>query len=92
MPTLRAERADGRVPLGCATTVAAWVLHLRGLGAPVKDPGAGPALEAANSGDLAVAVPAVLETLEPGLGGDTAWSTPWSRRQRSSNGDERTGR
>ena len=72
LPTVRAERAAGRVPLGGATTLAAWVLHLRGLGAPVKDPGAGPALEAANSGDLAVAVPAVLETLEPGLGGDTA--------------------
>ena len=72
MPTLRAERAAGRIPLGCATTVAAWVLHLRGLGAPVKDPGAGPALEAANSGDLPDAVPAVLETLEPGLGADTA--------------------
>ena len=72
LPTVRAERAAGRVPLGGATTLAAWVLHLRGLGAPVKDPGAGPALEAANSGDLAVAVPAVLETLEPGLGGDAA--------------------
>ncbi len=72
LPTVRAERAAGRVPLGGATTLAAWVLHLRGLGAPVKDPGAGPALDAANSGDLAVAVPAVLETLDPGLGGDTA--------------------
>ena len=72
LPTVRAERAAGRLPLGGATTLAAWVLHLRGLGAPVKDPGAGPALEAANSGDLAVAVPAVLEMLDPGLGGDTA--------------------
>ena len=72
LPTVRAERAAGRLPLGGATTLAAWVLHLRGLGAPVKDPGAGPALEAANSGDLPVAVPAVLETLQPGLGGDTA--------------------
>ena len=32
-----------RTALGCATAVAAWVLHLRGHGAPVKDPGAGPA-------------------------------------------------
>ena len=71
LPTVRAERAAGRLPLGGATTLAAWVLHLRGLGAPVKDPGAGPAREAANSGDLPAAVPAVLETLEPGLGGDT---------------------
>ena len=40
LPTLRAERSAGRIPIGCATTLAAWVLHLRGLGAPVKDPGA----------------------------------------------------
>jgi hypothetical protein len=58
------------VPIGCATTVAAWVLHLRGLGAPIKDPGAGPAQKAASSGELREAVPAVLEVLEPGLGGD----------------------
>ena len=40
LPTLRAERSAGPGPTGCATTIAAWVLHLRGLGAPVKDPGA----------------------------------------------------
>jgi fructuronate reductase len=45
-------------------------LHLRGLGAPIKDPGAGPAQKAANSGELPEAVPAVLDVLEPGLGGD----------------------
>jgi fructuronate reductase len=70
LPTIRAERAAGRVPIGCATTVAAWVLHLRGLGAPIKDAGAGAARAAANSGDLPVVVPAVLDTLEPGLGAD----------------------
>jgi fructuronate reductase len=70
LPTVRAERSADRVPIGCATTVAAWVLHLRGLGAPIKDPGAGPAQKAANSGELRDAVPAVLEVLEPGLGGD----------------------
>jgi fructuronate reductase len=70
VPTIRAERAAGKVPLGCATTLAAWVLHLRGVGAPVKDPGAASAQQAANSGDLPTAVPAVLETLEPGLGAD----------------------
>ena len=37
LPTLRAELADGRIPTGAARAVAAWVLHLRGLGAPVKD-------------------------------------------------------
>jgi fructuronate reductase len=70
VPTVRAERSTGRVPTGCATTIAAWVLHLRGLGAPVKDPGAAAAQKAANSGDLPVAVPAVLDVLEPGLGRD----------------------
>jgi fructuronate reductase len=70
LPTVRAERADGRIPVGCATTIAAWVLHLRGLGAPVQDAGAGKAREAANSAELPAAVPAVLDTLEPGLGAD----------------------
>jgi len=58
IPTVRAERAAGRVPVGCATTLAAWVLHLRGAGAPVKDPGATSAQQAANS------VPAVLAQAE----------------------------
>jgi fructuronate reductase len=70
LPTIRAERAAGRVPIGCGTTIAAWVLHLRGLGAPIKDPGAAAAENAANSGELREAVPAVLDVLEPGLGGD----------------------
>ena len=70
VPTIRAERAAGRVPIGCATTVAAWVLHLRGLGAPIKDAGAGAARDAGNSGELPAVVPAVLDTLEPGLGAD----------------------
>ena len=70
LPTIRAERSAGRLPMGCATTVAAWVLHLRGLGAPIKDPGAAAAEQAANSGELREAVPAVLDLLEPGLGSD----------------------
>jgi fructuronate reductase len=70
LPTIRAERAAGRVPIGCGTTIAAWILHLRGLGAPIKDPGAAAAEKAANSGELREAVPAVLDVLEPGLGGD----------------------
>jgi fructuronate reductase len=70
MPTIRAERAGGRIPIGCATTVAAWVLHLRGLGAPIKDAGATAARVAANSGQLPEVIPPVLDTLEPGLGAD----------------------
>jgi fructuronate reductase len=70
MPAIRAERAAGRIPIGCATTVAAWVLHLRGLGAPIKDARATAARDAANSGELPEVIPPVLDTLEPGLGAD----------------------
>jgi fructuronate reductase len=70
VPTIRAERAAGRVPVGCATTVAAWLLHLRGLGAPIKDAGAAAARDAANSGELPEVIAGVLDALEPGLGAD----------------------
>jgi fructuronate reductase len=70
LPTLRAERAAGRLPVGCATALAAWVLHLRGEGAPVKDEGAGPARAAADAEDLAVAAAGVLDTLDPALSAD----------------------
>jgi fructuronate reductase len=72
LPTIRAERAAGRVPEGCATAVAAWVLHLRGRGAPVNDTGAAAAQEAASAGGLAVATSAVLDLLGEGLGADVA--------------------
>ena len=49
LPPLRAERAAGRLPVGCASTLAAWVLHLRGHGAPVNDPGADAARSAATA-------------------------------------------
>lgn len=70
LPTLLAERAAGRLPVGCATATAAWVLHLRGQGAPVKDDGAGPARSAAAADDLPTAVAGVLETWHAGLGAD----------------------
>jgi fructuronate reductase len=75
LPTIRAERAAGRVPVGCATTVAAWVLHLSGLGAQVLDTAVTPFLEAANEGELTAAVPAVLDLLDPGLGADDDFVT-----------------
>ncbi len=70
LPTLLAERAAGRLPIGCATATAAWVLHLRGQGAPLKDDGAGPARAAAAADDLPEAAAGVLETWQPGLGAD----------------------
>ena len=37
VPVLRRERAAGRIPPGAVRAVAAWIRHLRGAGAPVKD-------------------------------------------------------
>jgi fructuronate reductase len=70
LPTLRAERAAGRLPVGCATAVAAWILHLRGEGAPIKDEGSKAAQAAAGAEDLSAAAAGVLDTLDPGLGAD----------------------
>jgi fructuronate reductase len=70
IPPLRAERAEDRMPVGCATVLAAWVLHLQGQGAPVKDPGADPARAAAAAADPVTAVSGVLDTLADGLSAD----------------------
>ncbi|HEY5979172.1 MAG TPA: mannitol dehydrogenase family protein [Microlunatus sp.] len=75
VPVIRAERTAGRVPLGCATVVAAWILHLRGRGAPLSDPGAEPYLPLVATDDERT-VRAVLDLLDPprgvaaGLGSD----------------------
>lgn len=37
VPALNADRAAGGEPIGAERAVAAWLLHLRGLGAPVDD-------------------------------------------------------
>ncbi len=37
LPSLRAARADGELPSGATRVIAAWVVHLRGHGAPVND-------------------------------------------------------
>lgn len=37
VPALNADRADGNAPVGAERAVAAWTLHLRGMGAPVND-------------------------------------------------------
>ena len=67
VPVLRAERQAGRVPIGCATVIAAWLRHLRGQGAPVADPGAGPYLAALGTDDE-TAVRSVLDLLDPAAG------------------------
>ena len=69
LPVLRAERAAGRVPAGATRVLAAWVCHLRGLGAPVNDVRASEVVPLAK-GPLGEAVPRVLAALDPALGAD----------------------
>ena len=69
LPVLRAERAAGRVPAGATRVLAAWVCHLRGLGAPVSDARADEVVPLAQ-GPLDKAVPRVLRWLDPALGAD----------------------
>jgi fructuronate reductase len=69
-PTIQGERAAGRLPVGAATVVAAWLLHLRGAGAPLKDEHADTVREAASPPELAAAAAQVLGYLVDGLGSD----------------------
>ncbi|GAA3934098.1 mannitol dehydrogenase family protein [Actinoplanes auranticolor] len=64
LPVLRAERAAGRMPGAAVRVLAAWIGHLRGLGAPVNDEGAAPYRKRAGS------VPDLLALLAPDLAGD----------------------
>jgi fructuronate reductase len=64
LPVLLGERAAGRMPPGAVRILAAWIDHLRGFGAPVKDAGAGPYRERAGS------APEVIALLAPDLAGD----------------------
>jgi fructuronate reductase len=66
LPVLRAERAAGRMPAGGVRMLAAWIDHLRGIGAPVNDAGARPYQDRAGSvGD-------VVALLAPDLADDAA--------------------
>ena len=47
MLSKRRERAAGRMPAGATRVLAAWVCHLRGLGAPVTDARADAVINAA---------------------------------------------
>ena len=61
--------AEGRIPAGAVRAVAAWVQHLRGLGAPVKDVAAA-SVQALATGTLEDSVAAVLAFLDAGLADD----------------------
>jgi fructuronate reductase len=54
------------MPAGAVRIIAAWIAHLRGVGAPVNDAGAAPYQERAGS------VPDVVALLAPDLAGDAA--------------------
>ncbi len=69
LPVLTAERAAGRLPAAVTRVLAAWVCHLRGLGAPVDDARAAEVVPLA-AGELRVAVPRVLDALDPALSAD----------------------
>jgi len=69
LPTVRKERAEGRLPVGALRALAAWINHLRGAGAPVKDAAADTVVPLA-SGTITDAVPRVLRYLDPGMAAD----------------------
>ncbi len=64
VPHVKAFGERGGVAEGACRAIAGWVLHLRGVGAPVDDKGATEVVEQANAGDLAQAVQAVLAFLQ----------------------------
>ena len=71
LPTVRRERAQGRLPIGALRVIAAWVNHLRGAGAPVKDAAAEQVVALA-IGPLDDAVRRVVGYLDADLGRDDA--------------------
>ena len=71
LPTLRRERAAGRLPVGVVRPLAAWVCHLRGSGAKVTDARA-PEFLLLASGPLPEAVRLLLKALDPELSADEA--------------------
>jgi fructuronate reductase len=71
VPVLARERAERRSGAAAVRVLAAWVCHLRGRGAPVKDT-RGPEFVDLARGDLAAAVPRVLERLSPAAAADRA--------------------
>ncbi len=62
VPALNADRAAGGTPIGAERVVAAWVQHLRGLGAPYND-ARGDAVLALGEGSLEEAVERVADYL-----------------------------
>ena len=72
LPTVRAARADGYLPEAAACTLAAWIVCLRGGGAPVVDPCADELVVAA-SGTIGEATRRTLASLDASLADDAAF-------------------
>jgi fructuronate reductase len=70
LPTIRLERAKGALPVGALRVIAAWINHLRGAGAPVKDSAADQVIPLA-VGPIDDAVRAVIKYLDADLASDT---------------------
>jgi fructuronate reductase len=68
LPVLHQERPSGS-PEGAVRILGSWLAHLRGIGAPVRDPRAGKLVAAARGGRERAAT-AVLTAVQPGLGED----------------------
>ncbi len=66
LPVLRAERAAGRPATAATRIVAAWLCHLRGMGAAISD-ARSDAVAPLATGPIADAVHNVLAFLDPGL-------------------------
>ncbi len=62
VPVILADRCAGSIPYGATRAVAAWVVHLRGLGAPITDARADE-VKALVTGTLAESVDGVLQFL-----------------------------
>lgn len=69
LPTLRLERAAGRMPDGAVCALAAWMCHLRGFGAAVSDPAAAELVELAG-GPLRDSARRVLQSVDRDLADD----------------------
>ena len=69
LPTLRRERAAGRLPAGAILVLAGWLCTLRGQGAPVKDARADEIVPLAD-GPLPDAARKVLGVLDPAVAAD----------------------
>jgi fructuronate reductase len=69
LPTLRRERAEGRIPAGAVRVLAGWMCTLRGHGAPVNDARASEIVPLAD-GPLPEATRRVLGALDPAVADD----------------------